>query len=57
MEKDISESIARTSSPSPPTPPLFNLHEYFHPVFDELDKLNKMLGYHIEEEKIIEKKK
>jgi hypothetical protein len=57
MEKDISESIARTSSPSPPTPPLFNLHEYFQPVFDELDKLNKMLGSHIEEEKIIEKKK
>ena len=58
MEKDISESIARTSSPSSrPTPPLLNLHEYFQPVFDELDKLNKMLGSHIEEEKIIEKKK
>jgi hypothetical protein len=37
--------------PSPPTPPLFNnLHEYFQPVFDEVDKLNKMLDSHIEEE-------
>jgi hypothetical protein len=45
------ESIARTTPPPPPTPPLFNnLHEYFQPVFDELDKLNKMLDSHIEEE-------
>jgi|Tabmets5t2r1_1033131.scaffolds.fasta_scaffold01930_3 hypothetical protein len=57
MEKDISESIARTSSPSPPTPPLFNLHEYFQPVFDELDKLNKKLDSFIEEEKMIDGKR
>jgi hypothetical protein len=42
-EQHTRESIARTPPP-PPTPPLFNnLHEYFQPVFDELDKLNKML--------------
>jgi hypothetical protein len=41
-----------------PTPPLFNnLHEYFQPVFDELDKLNKMLDSHMEEEKIINPKR
>ena|ERR671922_910801 len=34
----------------PPTP-LFNLHEYFQPVFDEVDNLNKMLDSHIGEEK------
>jgi hypothetical protein len=50
MGKDISESVARTPPP-PPTPPLFNLHEYFQPVFDEVDKLNKMLDSHIEQEK------
>jgi hypothetical protein len=46
------ESIAIPPSPQPPpTPPLFNnLHEYFQPVFDELDKLNKMLDSFIEEE-------
>jgi hypothetical protein len=32
-------------------------HEYFQPVFDELDKLNKMLDSHIGEEKIIEGKR
>jgi hypothetical protein len=41
------ESITRRT-PSPT--PLFNLHEYFQPVFDEVDKLNKMLDSHIEEE-------
>jgi hypothetical protein len=44
----------------PLTPPLFNnLHEYFQPVFDELDKLNKMLDSHIDKEndKSKEKKK
>lgn len=54
------ESIARTLPQPPPTPPLFNnLHEYFKPVFDELDNLNKMLDSHIEEEndKSKEKKK
>jgi hypothetical protein len=52
-EQHTRESIARTTPlpPSPPTPPLFNnLHEYFQPVFDEVDKLNKMLDSHIEEE-------
>jgi hypothetical protein len=51
-EQHTRESIARTPPlPSPPTPPLFNnLHEYFQPVFDEVDKLNKMLDSSIEEE-------
>jgi hypothetical protein len=51
-EQRSRESIARTTPPQPPlTPPLFNnLHEYFQPVFDQLDKLNKMLDSHIEEE-------
>jgi hypothetical protein len=35
---------------SPSSSPVFNLHEYFQPVFDELDKLNKMLDSHMEEE-------
>jgi hypothetical protein len=47
-EQHTRESIART--PPPPIPSLFNLHEYFQPVFDQLDKLNKMLDSHIEEE-------
>jgi hypothetical protein len=34
-----------------PPAPLFNLHEYFQPVFDEVDNLNKMLDSHIGEEK------
>jgi hypothetical protein len=58
-EQHTRESIARTP-PSPPTPSLSNnLHEYFQPVFDELDNLNKMLDSHIEEEnnKSKEKKK
>jgi len=61
-EQHTRESIARTTPlpPSPPTHPLFNnLHEYFQPVFDELDNLNKMLDSFIEEEndKVREKKK
>jgi hypothetical protein len=58
-EQHTRESIARTPlPPSPPTPPLFNnLHEYFKPVFDELDKLNKMLDSFIEEEKMIDGKR
>jgi hypothetical protein len=59
-EQHTRESIARTTPPPPPPPiPLFNLHEYFQPVFDEVDKLNKMLDSHIEEEnnKSKEKKK
>jgi hypothetical protein len=47
MGENIRESIARTP---PPLIPLFNLHEYFQPVFDQLDKLNKMLDSHMEEE-------
>jgi hypothetical protein len=51
-EQHTGESITRTPPPPPPlTPPLFNnLHEYFQPVFDEVDNLNKMLDSHIEEE-------
>jgi hypothetical protein len=57
-EQHTRESIARTTPP-PPSTPLFNLHEYFQPVFDELDKLNKMLDSYMEEEnnKSKEKKK
>jgi hypothetical protein len=52
MGENTRESIARTPPlPPPPTPPLFNnLHEYFQPVFDEVDNLNKMLDPFIEEE-------
>jgi hypothetical protein len=50
-EQHTRESIARTTPQPPPIPSLFNnLHEYFQPVFDQLDKLNKMLDSHIEEE-------
>jgi hypothetical protein len=57
-EQRTRESIARTPPQPSPTPPLFNLHEYFQPVFDELDKLNKMLDSHMEEEeKIINPKR
>jgi hypothetical protein len=45
------ESIAGTTPQLPPTPPLFNnLHEYFKPVFDQLDELNKLADSLIEEE-------
>jgi hypothetical protein len=56
-EQHTRESIART--PPLPIPSLFNnLHKYFQPVFDQLDKLNKMLDSHIEEEeKIINPKR
>jgi hypothetical protein len=58
MGENTRESIARTSPQPPPTPSLFNnLHEYFKPVFDELDNLNKMLDSHIGEEKIINPKR
>jgi hypothetical protein len=58
-EQDTRESIARTPTPSPPTPSLLSLHEYFKPVFDEIDNLNKRLDSLIEEEndKAREKKK
>jgi hypothetical protein len=60
-EQHTRESIARTPlPPSPLTPSLFNnLHEYFQPVFDQLDELNKMLDSFIEDEndKAREKKK
>jgi hypothetical protein len=43
MGKDISESVARTRTIPPPTPSLFNLHEYLQPpVFDQLEELNKL---------------
>jgi hypothetical protein len=55
-EQHTRESMARTTRP--PTPSLFNLHEYFQPVFDEVDNLNKMLDSHMEEEeKIINPKR
>jgi hypothetical protein len=55
-EQHTRESIARTS---PPPTPLFNIYEYFQPVFDEVDNLNKMLDSYIGEEndKWKEKKK
>jgi hypothetical protein len=56
MGKDISESVERTTPP-PPIPLFNNLHEYFKPVFDEVDNLNKMLDSHIEEEKMIDRGK
>jgi hypothetical protein len=46
--------VARTTIPPQPPAPLFDLHEYFQPVFDEVDNLNnlnKMLDSHIGEEK------
>jgi hypothetical protein len=50
-EQHTGESIARTTPPQlPPTPLFNNLHGYFQPVFDEVDRLNKMLDSHIEEE-------
>jgi hypothetical protein len=50
-EQRSRESIARTTPLPPlPIPPLFNLHEYFQPLFDQVDKLNKMLDSSIEEE-------
>jgi hypothetical protein len=55
-EQYTRESIARTQ---PPPTPLFNLREFFQPVFDEVDNLNKMLDSYIGEEngKWKEKKK
>jgi hypothetical protein len=61
MGENTRESIARTTPPQPqpsPTPSLSNnLHEYFQPVFDQLDELNKMLDSHMEEEKMINPKR
>jgi hypothetical protein len=42
--------VARTPPLLPPTPPLFNLHEYFQPLFDQVDELNKRLDSIAEEE-------
>jgi hypothetical protein len=37
IEEHNRESIARTTPPQPPPPmPLFNIYEYFQPVFDEV---------------------
>jgi hypothetical protein len=50
-EQHTRESIARTLPPQPPSiPSLFNLYEYFQPVFDEVDNLNKTLDSIAEEE-------
>jgi hypothetical protein len=59
MGENTRESIAITSPLSPPpTPPLFNnLHEYFKPVFDQLDELNRLADSHIGEEKNNPKRK
>jgi hypothetical protein len=58
MGENTRESIARTPPQPPPIPSLFNnLHEYFQPVFDQVDELNKMLDSHIEEEKMINPKR
>jgi hypothetical protein len=40
------ESVVRTA----PTAPAFNLREYFQPVFDELEELNRSLNSLREEE-------
>ena len=57
-EQHTRESIARTPPQPQPSPtPLSNLHEYFQPVFDEVDKLNRMLDSFIEEEKKIDGKR
>jgi hypothetical protein len=50
-EQHTRESIARTTPLPPlPIPPLFNLHEYFQPVFDQVDELNKRLDSIAEKE-------
>jgi hypothetical protein len=53
MGEHIRESIART--PPPPTR-MFNIHEYFQPVFDQLEELNKLADSLIDD-KWEEKKK
>jgi hypothetical protein len=48
-EQHTRESIARTPLS---IPSLFNnLHEYFQPIFDQLDELNKVVDYLLGEEK------
>jgi hypothetical protein len=49
-EQHTRESIARTPLPPLPIPPLFNLHEYFQPLFDQVDELNKRLDSIAEKE-------
>jgi hypothetical protein len=41
-EQHTRKSIARTPLP---TPSLLNLYEYFQPVFDQLDELNKVVDF------------
>jgi hypothetical protein len=38
MREHNEESITRT----PPSAPTFNIYEYFQPVFDQLNELNKL---------------
>jgi hypothetical protein len=54
-EQRSRESKTRTLQPPPIS--LFNPHEYFQPVFDEVDNLNKMLDSFIEEEKMIRRER
>jgi hypothetical protein len=59
MKEKISVQIPPGPLTPPLTPPLFNLHEYFQPVFDQLNELNKLADTLNDEEndKAREKKK
>jgi hypothetical protein len=45
MREHNEESITRT----PPSAPTFNIYEYFQPVFDQLNELNKLKDSLIDE--------
>gem|GEM_PF-6794182 len=44
MREHIEESIT-----TPPSAPTFNIYEYFQPVFDQLNELNKLKDSLIDE--------